>query len=86
MPRISHGLADNQYYHLLNQGNGQQQVFLCEDDYRGFLDLIDQAKERLIDSPLVQIPDGWVDFVDQLLTERERSVSVEFEAAGAVRG
>lgn len=46
MPRISRGLADNHYYHLLNRGNGQQQVFLCEDDYRVFVDLLRAAKER----------------------------------------
>ncbi|PNU18800.1 transposase [Geothermobacter hydrogeniphilus] len=46
MPRLNRGLADNHYYHLLNRGNGRQQVFQDDEDYHNFLDLLHDAKAR----------------------------------------
>jgi putative transposase len=46
MPRVARGLADNFVYHVLNRGNGQQEVFCKDRDYEAFIDLMKQAKER----------------------------------------
>jgi putative transposase len=46
MPRISGALTDNACYHLINRGNGRQQVFHKEGDYRSFIDLLQQAREK----------------------------------------
>ncbi|MFA6283955.1 MAG: transposase [Desulfurivibrionaceae bacterium] len=46
MPRVARGLADGQFYHVLNRGNGRQQVFHNDMDYQSCLDLLDEAKER----------------------------------------
>lgn len=46
MPRVSRGLADGLIYHIINRGNGRQQVFHTEGDYRAFVDLMAEAKER----------------------------------------
>ncbi len=46
MPRIARGLADGYIYHVLNRGNGKQIVFRKDQDYRVFLDLMREAKER----------------------------------------
>ena len=40
MPRISRGLADGYCYHILNRGNGRQQIFHEDGDYRAFIDLL----------------------------------------------
>lgn len=46
MPRIARGLADGGIYHVLNRGNGRQQVFHCEEDYAGFVELLKSGRER----------------------------------------
>jgi putative transposase len=47
MPRIARGLADGFVYHVLNRGNGKQQVFHKEKDYDAFLYLTEEAKIRI---------------------------------------
>jgi putative transposase len=46
MPRIIRGLADNIVYHVINRGNGRQEVFHKDKDYEAFMKLIKEAKER----------------------------------------
>lgn len=46
MPRVARGLADGLIYHIINRGNGRQQVFHTEGDYRAFTDLMTEARER----------------------------------------
>ena len=46
MPRVARGLADGLIYHIINRGNGRQQVFHSEGDYRAFVDLMAEASER----------------------------------------
>ncbi len=46
MPRVARGLADGQVYHVLNRGNGRQDVFHKEGDSQAFLSLLAEAKER----------------------------------------
>ncbi|MBT1072984.1 REP-associated tyrosine transposase [Pelotalea chapellei] len=46
MPRIARALADNCCYHLINRGNGQQQVFHKDGDYRAFIDLLLHARTK----------------------------------------
>jgi len=46
MPRIARGLVDGFVYHLLNRGNGKQEVFHKAGDYEAFIDLMAEAKER----------------------------------------
>lgn len=46
MPRIARALADNCCYHIINRGNGRQQVFHKDGDYRAFVDLMQQAREK----------------------------------------
>jgi putative transposase len=38
--------VDEGVYHVLNRGNGRQEVFHREDDYAGFVELIKKAKRR----------------------------------------
>jgi putative transposase len=45
MPRIVRGLGDNIIYHVINRGNGRQEVFHKDKDYEAFMDLIAEAKE-----------------------------------------
>jgi len=33
MPRIARGLTDNGIYHVINRGNGKQEVFHKDKDY-----------------------------------------------------
>jgi hypothetical protein len=40
MPGISRGLADGFVYHVLNRGNGRQEVFHKDKDYDVFIGLI----------------------------------------------
>ncbi|MBI4745526.1 MAG: transposase [Deltaproteobacteria bacterium] len=44
MPRISRGLADGFIYHVLNRGNGRQQVFNEDNEYECFIELMAEAK------------------------------------------
>ena len=46
MPRIARGLVDGFTYHVLNRGNGKQEVFHKAKDYEAFLDLLKEAKTR----------------------------------------
>jgi putative transposase len=46
MPRIKRGLADNIIYHVINRGNGRQEVFHKNKDYEAFMKLIAEAKEH----------------------------------------
>ena len=46
MPRIVRGLADNIIYHVINRGNGRQEVFHKDKDYEAFIKLMAEAKER----------------------------------------
>lgn len=46
MPRISRGLADGCWYHVINRGNGRQQVFHKDNDYEAFVSLLVAAGER----------------------------------------
>jgi len=46
MPRVERGLQDGHVYHVINRGNGRQQVFEKDGDYKSFIDLMVAAKER----------------------------------------
>ncbi len=46
MPRIIRGLGDGFVYHIINRGNGRQEVFHKEKDYEAFMTLMKEAKER----------------------------------------
>ncbi|NOX96890.1 MAG: transposase [Nitrospirae bacterium] len=46
MPRIARGLTDGFIYHVLNRGNGKQEIFHKDQDYKGFVELIEEAKSR----------------------------------------
>lgn len=46
MPRISRGLADGHWYHVINRGNGRQQVFHKDEDYQAFVDLLAATRKR----------------------------------------
>lgn len=46
MPRVARGLADGLIYHIINRGNGNQQVFHTEGDYCAFAELMADASER----------------------------------------
>jgi putative transposase len=45
MPRIARGLGDGLIYHVLNRGNGTQEVFHKEGEYKVFLELLQKARE-----------------------------------------
>lgn len=44
MPRIARALGDNCYYHIINRGNGRQQIFHKDEDYGALLGLMQQAR------------------------------------------
>jgi len=46
MPRVARGLADGQVCHVLNRGNGRQNVFHKDGDFQAFLDLLGEARKR----------------------------------------
>lgn len=46
MPRIERGLADNSIYHVINRGNGRQEIFHKDKDYEAFINVIKEAKGR----------------------------------------
>jgi putative transposase len=46
MPRIVRGLGDNIIYHVINRGNGRQEVFHKGEDYEAFMKLMKESKER----------------------------------------
>ena len=39
MPRIQRGIVDHFIYHVINRGNGRQEVFHKDGDYKSFIDL-----------------------------------------------
>lgn len=43
MPRIARGLSDGFVFHVLNRGNGRQEVFHKDGDYHAFVNLIEEA-------------------------------------------
>ena len=46
MPRVKRGLSDGLIYHVLNRGNGKEEIFHKEKDFWAFIELIKQAKKR----------------------------------------
>lgn len=46
MPRSARAIADNCFYHLINRGNGRQQVFHKDGDYQAFIDVVLGARQR----------------------------------------
>ena len=46
MPRVARRFADDGVYHVLNRGNGRQDVFRKPGDFAAFVELISAAKER----------------------------------------
>jgi putative transposase len=46
MPRVARGFIDGAVYHVVNRGNGRQDVFHKPADFVAFIDLIAEAKER----------------------------------------
>ncbi|MFZ3138461.1 MAG: hypothetical protein WA126_13850 [Thermodesulfovibrionales bacterium] len=46
MPRIVRGLADNIACHVINRGNGRQEVFHKDKDYEAIIKLMAEAKVR----------------------------------------
>lgn len=46
MPGVVRGLADNFIYHIINRGNGRQEVFHKGKDYEAFIEIMKEAKER----------------------------------------
>lgn len=46
MPRSARALADNCCYHVINRGNGRQQIFHKDGDYSAFLDVLLGARQR----------------------------------------
>jgi putative transposase len=43
MPRIARGLSDGFVFHILNRGNGRQEVFHKHGDYHAFVRLTEEA-------------------------------------------
>lgn len=46
MPRIARRLCDGFNYHVLNRGNGKQEVFHKDLDYKNFIELMKETKDR----------------------------------------
>jgi len=46
MPRITRGLTDGGIYHVLNRGNGRQEIFHKDGDFAAFIELLRLARER----------------------------------------
>jgi len=46
MPRVARGLADGLIYHIINRGNGSQEVFHKDQDYQVFVELLKEAMQR----------------------------------------
>ena len=47
MPRAARWFADNGVYHVVNRGNGRQDVFHKPGDFAAFVELMGAAKERV---------------------------------------
>jgi len=46
VPRVARGLTDGAVYHVLNRGNGRQQIFHKAEDFIAFIELLGMAKDR----------------------------------------
>ncbi len=46
MPRVARSIISDTPYHIIHRGNNRQKIFFCGDDYRYFLSLIKEAKEK----------------------------------------
>ncbi|GFO57173.1 hypothetical protein GMSM_41800 [Geomonas sp. Red276] len=46
MPRIARGVSDGFVFHILNRGNGRQEVFHKDGDYHSVLTLIKEAVDE----------------------------------------
>lgn len=46
MPRIARGIIADIPYHIIHRGNNRQKIFFCEDDYKYFLSLIEEARSK----------------------------------------
>lgn len=46
MPRITRGLVDGSIYHVLNRGNGRQEIFHKDGDFATLIELLGLARER----------------------------------------
>jgi putative transposase len=46
MPRIPRGQKTGSLYHIINRGNGRAEVFHHGEDYRGFTDLLGEARAK----------------------------------------
>ena len=46
MPRIARGLSDGFVFHVLNRGNGRQEIFHKDGDYHAFGKLLEEALEN----------------------------------------
>lgn len=46
MPRVARRLYDGSIYHILNRGNGKQEVFHKDQDFEIFIKLMKEAKRR----------------------------------------
>jgi len=46
MARARRNFLDGGIYHILNRGNGKQDVFLKSEDYQSFVELLKESKER----------------------------------------
>jgi putative transposase len=46
VPRTAWALIDNCCYHLINRGNGRQQIFHKDGDYSAFIDVLLQARGK----------------------------------------
>jgi putative transposase len=45
MPRIARGHSDGLIFHILNRGNGRQDIFHKDDDFKVFIDLLATVQE-----------------------------------------
>lgn len=46
MPRIARALVDGFIYHIINRSNGRQTIFHQDEDYKAFVNLIKEARNR----------------------------------------
>jgi len=46
VPRIRRGLVDNGVYHVINRGNGRQEIFHKEKDYEAFIHILQGGQKR----------------------------------------
>lgn len=46
MPRALREIVEGYPYHILNRGNGKQEIFHKAEDYNAFINLLKEAKER----------------------------------------